>query len=380
MGLVQRGYQVTVISCGPGAGIQPDEIDEIDLSGVKRVDVTCFGRNRFSNLYSLLKILVRSPKMIQHLFPAGPWTRREMFLAHEVWKKIKWVEPDILHIHFGHKAGLLSRYSTLPAATTIVTWHGYDANCMPRLRGKSMYKELFLKPVRHTVGSSFMQQKLENLGAQSAYITQIPMGIDLDYFTYKSRYYSHINPLRIIAVGRLDEMKGYTFLIQAVSEILNEGVDIQLRIVGDGPLKQELETQILNTRNPSKIQLIGAKRKHEILSELHAADLFCLTGVEASSGRIETQGIVFLEAQATGLPVIGSAIGGVSDSLVDGETGLLCFPKNPSSIKKAIKFFVENNEAINEYGENARKFVELNFSINNMLDAFEALYQTTHKN
>ncbi len=373
LGLARRGHQVMVMSCGPGEGIQLNELAEIDHSGIQRINIPCFGKNRIINLSRLLATIVRHPKMRHYLFSSPPWTRREMFWAHEIWRAILTVNPDVIHIHFGSKAGPLIRYR-LPQHA-VVTWHGIDANCTPRLRGETVYEELFKTMVHHTVGSSFMQQRLEFLGASSEYITQIPMGVDIDYFAYKKRVVSELNPLQIISVGRLDEMKGYTFLIQAVSELLNEGANIDLKIIGDGPLKESLNIQILNNQHAPKIRLLGSKLKHEVLSEMHAADLFCLTGVEALSGRVETQGVVFAEAQATGLPVIASEIGGVPESLIHGKTGLICPPGDVPAIKQAINFFLDNREAINKFGQEARHFVKSKSSLDHMMASFDHIYQ-----
>jgi len=85
---------------------------------------------------------------------------------------------------------------------------------------------------------------------------------------------------------------------------------------------------------------------------------------------------VFAEAQATGLPVIGSAVGGVSESMIDAHTGMLCPPSNVVSIRQAILFFLENRQAINEFGARGRSFVESEFALNHMTDAFDSLYQS----
>lgn len=373
LNLADRRYCVSVISCGPDEGVQHGEIEEIDRAGVRRIDIPCFGQSQPRNFYRVLAVSIRHPEMLKYLFTSPPWTRREMFWAREIWQVIDEIEPDVLHIHFGSKAGALVRYR-LPLCTTVVTWHGYDANHLPNVRGESMYQELFGLPLVHTVGSLFMRQRLKALGATSKQISKIPMGIDTQYFAYKQRTACPARPLKIISVGRLDEMKGHTFLIQAVSELLDEGQSIELKIIGDGPLKPILSAQIDSKH--SAIRLLGPKASHEVLGELYAADLFCLTGIEASSGRIETQGVVFAEAQATGLPVIASAIGGVPDSLSDGETGILCPPGDVSAIKRAIRFFLKDREAGIRFGRQGRKFAESKFSSTSMMNSFESLYSS----
>ena len=81
-----------------------------------------------------------------------------------------------------------------------------------------------------------------------------------------------------------------------------------------------------------------------------------------------------IEAQATGLPVVTCNSGGLSDGILDGETGLLCSPKNVDDIVRALQRYLDNPELRLCHGQRARKFVEEKFSIETMLDSFEAVY------
>ncbi len=373
LGLARLGHRVTVISCGPERQICPSEIEEINVASVERIEISHLGTNSLRNLFHLLTAAVLKPKMVKYWFPFSPWCRGEMYKADNIWRELRRINPDIIHIHSGMNAGALVRQEMLSQA--VVSWHGYDANCVPKRRGEHIYENLFRSPVHHTVGSGFMLQRLEKLGACRQKVSLIPMGIDTDFFAYKKRASSPLLPLRLVSVGRLDEMKGHTFLIQAVSELLSEGIKLELHIIGEGSLRRTLNTKIGGALDPSAIRLLGAKAKEGVRAELWAADIFCLTGTVASSGRVETQGVVFAEAQATGLPVIGSSVGGVSDSLVDGVTGILCPPGDIPAIKKAIRFFAQNREAINEFGRRGRTLVEMQFSLKGMIESFERLYQ-----
>ena len=373
LGLAKRDHKVNVISCGVGESISFSEVKEIDLIGVRRFNIPCFGKNRICNFIRILATTIRHLKMVQYWFPKYPLSRSEIFWSRSVWEKIQYINPDVIHIHLGIRAASLVRYKASRKA--IVTWHGYDANCLPNKRGDNMYRELFQTSLQHTVGSAFMQKRLEYLGASSEKISKISMGIDLNYFAYKERLNIPFKPLRIISVGRLEEVKGHTFLIQAVIELLDKGEEIELRIIGDGSLKNQLSMQAAASQYSSAIQLLGAKKSSEVLTELYAANLFCLTGVAAVSG-IESQGVVFAEAQATGLPVVGSSIGGVPDSLIAGKTGLLCPPGDVPAIKRAIRFFIKDREAISAFGRQGRAFVESKFSLGMMLDSFESVYQS----
>lgn len=365
VGLMKRGYQVTVLSYGPGHGIEPNEVEEIQALGVEMITIPGFDGSLRQKLSLDFKYL------IGRLAGRWPWTVAEMIAARYRWNVIRRVKPDRVHVHFGAIAATLHGYGLPPG--TIVTWHGHDANVEPLLRGEGIYCDLFSADCLHTVGSRFMNQRLLELGASADQISQVPMGIDVEAFGYRRREPSR--PLRILSVGRLCGVKGHRFLIQAVSELLLEGERVHLRIIGAGPLAEELRCQIENSGQSQYIEVLGPKASGEVRSELGAADLFALTGVADHSGT-EAQGIVYAEAQAVGLPVIGSSVGGVPESMIDGETGVLCEPGNVVAIKRAIRFFIERPSAIGDFGLRGRKFVKERFSVEVMLDRFEALYHS----
>ena len=373
-GFARRGCDVAVLSQGQGLGIHLDEVDEIDALGLRRVRVRNLGGSQLPRVVRMLWIGLQHPWMFRWWRSRIPWTRRELFEAWNYARCLPSGRSALVHVHYGAKAGPMQAIGALPECA-VITWHGYDANEKPRQRGGAMYHELFKAGHLHTVGSSFMRQRLVELGAREDSISVIPMGIDLDRFHPPRLPRSYSGGLRIISVGRLHEMKGHRFLIAAVGELQRQGLDLRLRIVGEGPERRALEQQIEELGLSKSVELVGALGSDEILCELHQADLFALTGVVADSGRVETQGVVFAEAQATGLPVIACDVGGVSESLIDGETGILCPPGDVAAITRAIRHFIEAPEDLKRYGDAGRRFVEERFSLTKMLDSFEALYR-----
>ena len=372
-GLARRDYEVTVVSQGVGSGMSLAELDALDAVGVRRVHIKAYGQGRVRNVIQMLSQLVRRPKLIRFILPRGPWTRRELFLADAYAEEIEKDKPELLHIHYGIHAALLCRIG-MPSLA-IATWHGFDANMLPRHRGEDMYHALFANPsVKHTVGSTFMAERLEALGCQTQKFSKVPMGVDLNKFKFVDRSERTSSVLKIISVGRLDEMKGHCYLIDAVTKLIDIGVSVQLRIIGEGPLREALESQIEESSAGDYIELLGAQNSRVVRRELESADLFALAGVEAENGRVETQGVVLIEAQATGLPIVASRVGGVPDSLIDGLTGALCEPKNIDQLVAAIQGYAENLGYRLAHGRAASQFVQQRFSLSTMLDSFEALY------
>lgn len=369
LGLAQRGHLVTVVSRGPGEGIPEEETANLRDEGIRLANGGGLRRGTLAKPLHFATLLGRKPSRLLWL-----WTRDfpERYLASFTKETVEALRPDILHVHYGtHGKALQQAGVNLP---TVVTWHGHDANVVPRERGANVYWDLFHQPWQHTVGSAFMRERLLALGANDEHLSLIPMGIDLTQFSWRDRAERKDKPVRLLAVGRLDEMKGHTFLIAATAGLIREGWNIILHIVGEGLLRRKLEAQIADTGLGERIVLCGGRSSREVVREMHEADIFCLTGVPAQNGRVETQGVVLAEAQATGLPVIASSVGGVPDSLVDGVTGLLCQPGDIASIQKAIRHFLKHPDQRREFGRRGRAYVKDRFSLETMNDRFEALY------
>ena len=150
-------------------------------------------------------------------------------------------------------------------------------------------------------------------------------------------YFSQNGKPVVLFVGRLAEVKGVTYLIEAMKQ-----VDAILAIVGEGPLRQELERQAAPLGD--KIRFLGGKTHDELATIYASADVFVAPSVKAKDGGVEGFGLVFLEAMASGLPVVASRSGGIPDLVHDGENGLLVPPAEPQALAEAINRVLLNPE------------------------------------
>jgi glycosyltransferase involved in cell wall biosynthesis len=140
---------------------------------------------------------------------------------------------------------------------------------------------------------------------------------------------------RLIAVGLLYEAKGYEFLLEAVARIPR---DLQLDIVGDGPLRPELEARARRLGLDKRVSFRGLRPKPEVAALLREADAFVLTS------RYDNNPCALIEALASGLPVVATAVGGVPE-LVDERNGLLARPQDPASIAARIEELLDRLES-----------------------------------
>lgn len=371
-GVARRGWRVGVVSSGPGEGMTEEELAEIDTLGVTRSYWGVWAPSSARRVVQFAGELLRAPGLIAALNGRDGWTRPELFAGQRMRRVLNAVATGTLHIHYGKYAALLAAAGwTRPA---IVTWHGFDANMVPKLRGADVYRPLFAKDWTHTVGSDFMRERLVTLGARPDRIVKIPMGVDFERFTEFDRRGRGQGPLKVISVGRLNEMKGYPVLLEGIAAARAQGADVVVTILGEGPDREPITRRIAELGLTEQVRLLGAQPAARVASELAAADVFALTGVVASSGVVETQGVAYIEAQATGLPVIASDVGGVSKSMIPGETGTLTAERDVEAVADALVAYAASPELRHAHGRAGAEFVRSRFSQTTMLDAFEALY------
>jgi glycosyltransferase involved in cell wall biosynthesis len=201
--------------------------------------------------------------------------------------------------------------------------------------------------------SSYTQKKLFKF-AKPKHQKIIFVGIENDRFNQKERHYDGKRKLKIISIGRLIEKKGYCYLIDAISEIEKKYPNkLEVNIIGWGSLENSLNKQI-NKLGLQNINLLGGKPPGEIPKYLDSSDLFVLSSIIDSKGETETLGVVLMEAMASGLPVIGSRVGGIVD-VISEDSGFFIEQKNTKDLVEKISRFLEEPQLIEKKSKSAIK-------------------------
>ncbi|MEO8631570.1 MAG: glycosyltransferase, partial [Betaproteobacteria bacterium] len=173
-------------------------------------------------------------------------------------------------------------------------------------------------------------------------------------------------------VGRLVEKKGCDVLIRAVHRLMPMVPDVEVVIVGDGPLRGELERLAAKLGVPANFA--GSMTPDEVKQQLDCARVFCLPSIIAENGDAEGFGLVLLEAQACGVPVVTSAHAGASEGMVEGVTGLSFPEKDAATLAKQLIRLLTDDECIMRMSKAAPRFVAEHFDVRNCTRALEGLY------
>lgn len=161
-------------------------------------------------------------------------------------------------------------------------------------------------------------------------------------------------PRRLLAVGRLEPQKGFDVLIDAVATALAGGANVDLRIAGDGSLRDALAARIAGAGIGGRIVLLGHR--------VDVAELMLQSDLLVHPARWEGFGLVLLEAMRAGLPVLATAVSAIPEVVVDGTTGTLVPPDDHASLAREIVRLSDDDEALRRMGRAAYRRLVDNFT------------------
>jgi phosphatidylinositol alpha-1,6-mannosyltransferase len=162
----------------------------------------------------------------------------------------------------------------------------------------------------------------------------------------------------IVSVGRLVHRKGQDFLIDALPLISQKISNVHLLLVGEGPYRAELEKRSVARGVRDRITFIGRVKHSELPEYICAGDIFAMPSRSRLAGlEVEGLGIVYLEASACGLPVIGGTSGGAPDAVLEGETGFSVDGTSATAIAEAAIRLLSNAEYAEKLGAQGRGWI-----------------------
>lgn len=256
-------------------------------------------------------------------------------------RRLSALQPTLLHAHFGGCASVSLPIAEALDLPFVVTFHGLDAtrSSRDRLRQTSLTPHLYQRRLGRlkkrvdlflTV-TAFMRNVLISQGFPQDRIRVHRLGIDTSRFRPDPAI--RRQPV-VLFVGRLVEKKGARFLIEAMSRVQQQNPDVELVIIGDGPLRSRLES--LAFARLKRFHFMGRQPSHVVREWMNRARVFCVPSIRADSGDTEGCGIVFLEAQAMGTPVVATRTGGIPEAVADGRTGILVPERETEALAHAI--------------------------------------------
>lgn len=250
---------------------------------------------------------------------------------------------DVVHAHWLIPQGIMQCFVNRPF---IITGHGGDVKFLNHTIIGKLKVRCLKKAKAITVVSKTLEKVIYDLYPNKK--TQIiPMGCNTKEFSPKKRVENYFNQGEkkvVLFVGRLEEIKGVEYLIEAMRDI-----DAYLVIVGKGSMSEHLK--VCAKKYKDKIMFLGPKT-HEELPRIYAsADLFVMPSITAKNGDKEGFGLVAIEAMASGLPIVATDSGGIVDVVSHGNNGLLVEEKNVEQLAENITNVLEDKQLYKELSQ-----------------------------
>jgi colanic acid/amylovoran biosynthesis glycosyltransferase len=299
-------------------------------------------------------------------------------VAPNLTERLRALDPVLMHAHFGPdglRALPLARKLGLPL---IITFHGSDATATDvRHVGAPFGHRRYLvqRSVVRRGGtlfiavSEFIRRKLLEQHFPAEKIRVHYIGVDTKLFSPGRGEQENT----VLFVGRLANRKGAEFLIRAMEDLQKEDPDAELVLIGDGPLRGELERRAKRTLR--RYRFLGTQSPQVVREWLDRAAVFCAPSITARSGEAEAFGMVFAEAQAMEKPVVSFATGGISEAVLHGETGFLAPDRDWRTLAQYLSLLLKNADLRRRFGVLGRQRVLRFFDLNTQTSVLEKIYE-----
>jgi len=281
---------------------------------------------------------------------------------------IRLFKPDVVHTHL-----YTLHYTILPVLLNRIPVRIHTVHC--RVRYEVPWYEKVIHWVAFRYGkvlpvsvAKAIDAEISTLYGKKLRTKVIYNGINPAKFAHIRTLYPTIgeNSLILLHIGSFSPVKNHELLIEAFSRVEKQIPKIYLWLVGDGAERPKIEELVKDKQIIEKVRFLGIR--DDIPNLLAQADIFVLCS------NSEAFPVAILEAMASGLPVVATAVGGVPEAVINGKTGILVPPNNPEALADAI-FQLSSNAALRQQmGMNARQRVAGLFDVKRITREYERLY------
>lgn len=298
-------------------------------------------------------------------------------------RAVRSIAPSLLHAHFGRDAAHILPLVHGARLPFLVTFHGWDATVTRETLNESPSGRRYLRrrhDLAHTAvhiiaASDFLASCLTKNGYPQEKIVVHYVGVDTAEFVPNPAI---AREKIVLFVGRLVEKKGCEYVIRAMEQVQKAAPDIELVVIGDGPLRKELHE--MAQQKLRKFSFLGMQNTSTVRAWMQRAKVFCVPSIVARSGDAEGFGIVFIEAQALGTPVVSFATGGVPEAVAHCSTGFLAPEHDWRQLAVYIADLFKNDLLWTEMSNAGIMRVRRCFDLDRQCSLLEDLYSKTIHN
>lgn len=279
---------------------------------------------------------------------------------------------DLIHAHSalpcGYAALLLSKKLEIPF---VVTVHGLDASSRRQVGGASgwlcerLSRKVYSDAARVICVSEKVQREVRRIdpGANTIVVYN---GVDCEYFRPPE---STADSQVVLAIGNLIDTKGFDCLLRALAMVHHEIPNARCRIIGEGPKERHLKRLAHDLGCSDSIEWLGRQGRPKVANFLRSCAVFALPST------YEALGCVYLEAMATGKPVIGCRGQGIDEVIRHGINGLLIDPENHRGLAQQLLRLLRDANLRHSTGNAARETIRSGFTLQHQAERLSQVYE-----
>lgn len=299
----------------------------------------------------------------------------------------------LVHAHFGTDATDIWPSVRAAGLPMVVTLHGYDINIrrewweagkggvLRRFYPRRLLTMAHEPAVYFIAVSHAIRCRAIEYGIPEDKITVSYIGVDTERFKPGGLPIDQRRK-RILFVGRMVEKKAPLLLIRGYAEVRKQVPEAQLVMIGDGPLLKDAKRLARTLDVP--VEFHGAQDSYAVQAQLHLARVLCLPSVTAENGDAEGFGLVILEAQASGVPVVTSAQGGAFEGVLDGHTGHAFNEYDMDAMVQGLLVYMRTDDRLVASSAAAAQHAQTTFDLRvcsrQLERIYDASYQPTFEN
>jgi len=282
---------------------------------------------------------------------------------------------DVVHCHFGPngiRAAALREIGAIRTRVLLTSFYGYDVSEF--IRRRNPYSRLFRQGDWFLPLSEAMSQRLASIGCPEERILIHRLGVTPASFP--ARALRGGGPVQIVSIARLVEKKGLEYGIRAVARVAKaRGDALRYNIVGEGPLRPGLEDLVRSLGLEGVVKLTGWHDRAAVRLDIAKADILLAPSVTSQTGDEEGTPTAVLEAMGSGLPVVSTFHGGISELVDDGVSGILVRERDTEATASALIRLIDDAGLRRSMGLAGRDFVSKLHDIERLNDRLLEIYQ-----
>jgi len=277
-----------------------------------------------------------------------------------------------IHAHFVDRAATVAYVAARLLGTTYsVTAHANDIYLRPVMLREKIGNATFAATCTEYNRRHLVTVVGDGIGRK---VTRIYHGLDLRAYQPNGNRPAGV-PM-IVSVGQLKEKKGLRYLLEACGVLAERGLDLRCDIIGDGPLRAELDDLIVRLGLSGRVSLLGPLPHPDVIDRYRTSHLFVLPCIVAADGDRDGIPNAILEAMAMALPVISTPISGIPEVVRDGETGFLVPPGDVGALADTVQRVLKDPELRARVAAAGRRLVTEEFDIGRNVDRLVTAFET----